>query len=65
MEVKQARLWEHSNISLSLLRDKTFKGKVLNRMKKSQLINVPVSNSAKDTETDDSKIKTPIEANVL
>ena len=36
MEVKQARLWEHSNISLSLLCDKTFKGESVRAHEKSQ-----------------------------
>ena len=40
VEVKQARLWEHSNISLSLLRDKTFKGESVRAYEKSQLINL-------------------------
>ena len=55
VEVKQARLWEHSNISLSLLRDKTFKGESVGAYEKSQLIYQPVSNSAKDTDIDKSK----------
>ena len=40
VEVKQARLWEHSNISLSLLCDKTFKGESVRAYEKSQLINL-------------------------
>ena len=55
VEVKQARLWEHSNISLSLLCDKTFNfqgGKCKGVWKKSAYR--PVSNSAKDTDTDKS-----------
>ena len=36
VEVKHARLWEHSNISLSLLCDKTFKGESVRAHEKSQ-----------------------------
>ena len=56
VEVKHARLWEHSNISLSLLRDKTFKGESVRAYKKSQLINLLVTVPKTQTQTNQANV---------